>query len=113
VRQAPASPNASKQVALERLRIGAVASRVFEWLRSEAGEQAVGRICTELGYRLNDPERPGARRCIEGTFAPGASAIPADATLLRRLWQSYPLRTRRIATSLRVGLDGSRWRSPE
>jgi len=33
---------------------------VIEWLRKEVGEQAVGRFYTELGHRLNDPERPGS-----------------------------------------------------
>jgi hypothetical protein len=60
VRLAPAIPEHLRQVALERRRIGAVASRVFEWLRSEVGEQAIGCFDTELGYRLNDPERPGS-----------------------------------------------------
>jgi hypothetical protein len=59
VRLAPAIPEHLRHVALERRRIGAVALRVFEWLRNEVGEQAVGRFYTELGYRLNDPELPG------------------------------------------------------
>jgi hypothetical protein len=60
---APAIPEHLRQVALERRRIGAVASRVFEWLRSEIGEQAVGRFYTELGYRLNVPSARVARPC--------------------------------------------------
>jgi hypothetical protein len=66
VRLASAIPEHLRQVALERRRIGAVALQVFEWLRNQVGEQAVGRFYTQLGYRLNNPDRPGqvARRCL-------------------------------------------------
>jgi hypothetical protein len=59
VRLAPEIPEQFRQAALQRRRVGGVALRVFEWLRDQVGEQAVGRFYTQLGFRLNDPDRPG------------------------------------------------------
>jgi hypothetical protein len=93
---APAIPEHLREVALERRRIGAVASRVFEWLRSEIGEQAVGRFYTELGYRLNDPERPG-RSPMPGII--GASLKAADLGEAAEAVAPDPIWQRRVARS--------------
>jgi hypothetical protein len=90
VRLAPVIPEHLRQVALERRRIGAVASRAFEWLRSEVGEPAVGRFYTELGYRLNDPERPGSPP-MPGIIAASLKAADlgqaAEAAASDPIWQ--------------------------
>jgi hypothetical protein len=97
----PAIPEHLRQVALERRRIGAMASRVFEWLRSEIGEQAVGRFYTELGYRLNDPERPG---CPPMPGIIGASLKAADLGEAAEAAAPDPIWQRRVARSTEEAL---------
>jgi hypothetical protein len=107
VRLAPAIPEHLRQVALERRRIGAVASRVFEWLRSEVGEPAVGRFYTELGYRLNDPARPGSPpvpRVIRASLTAAGLEQAAEAAASDPIWQRHVAGSTQEAMAL-VGQD--------
>jgi hypothetical protein len=107
VRLAPAIPEHLRQVALERRRIGAVASRVFEWLRSEVGDQAIGCFYTELGYRLNDPERPGSPP-MPGVIGASLEAADldqaAEAAASDPIWQRHVIQSTEEAMAM-VGRD--------
>jgi hypothetical protein len=58
LRLAPEIPPQLREIAIARKTWGETALPVFEVVRAERGEAAVGRFYTELGRRLNDPGRP-------------------------------------------------------
>jgi hypothetical protein len=107
VRLAPAIPEHLRQVALERRRIAVVALRVFEWLRNEVGEWAVERFYTQLGYRLNDPEWPGASP-MPGIIGAAVTAAGldegAETAASDPIWQHQVVRSTEEAMAL-VGRD--------
>jgi hypothetical protein len=107
VRLAPAIPKHLRHVALERRRIGAVALQVFEWLRNEVGEQAVERFYTQLGYRLNDPDRPG-RSPMPGIIGAALKAAGldegAETAASDPIWQRHVIRSTQEAMAI-VGRD--------
>src|SRR5579859_2100506 len=60
IRLSDAIPEHIRAVALARREMERTVLGVFEIVRRQHGEAAVGRFYTELGYRLNDPNRPAA-----------------------------------------------------
>jgi hypothetical protein len=94
-------------LALERRRVGTVALRLFELLRDQVGEEAVGAFYAELGYRLNDPERPAASPA-PGVIAAAMIAVGLDPQLEKAAadpnWQSEVVRSTEEAMAI-VGHD--------
>jgi len=60
IRVSDAIPDHLRPIAMARRELERTVLRVFEIVRRQHGEAAVGRFYTELGYRLNDPNRPMA-----------------------------------------------------
>jgi hypothetical protein len=107
VRLAPAIPRQLRQAVLERRRIGAVALQVFEWLRSQVGEHAVERFYTQLGCRLNDPDRPGSSP-LPGIIGAALTAAGldegAETAASEAIWQRQVVLSTQDAMAL-VGRD--------
>jgi hypothetical protein len=107
VRLAPAIPEHLRQAALERRRIAVVALRVFEWLRNEVGEWAVERFYAQLGYRLNDPDRPGGSP-MPGIIGAGLKAAgldeDAETAASDPIWQRQVVQSTEEAMAI-VGRD--------
>lgn len=107
VRLAPAIPEHLRHAALERRGIAVVALRVFEWLRNEVGEWAVERFYTQLGYRLNDPDRPGGSP-MPGIIAAALKAAgldeDAETAASDPIWQRQVVRSTEEAMAI-VGRD--------
>jgi hypothetical protein len=96
IRLSPEIPEHLRAAALERRRVGVIALRVFELLRDQVGEEAVGRFYAELGYRLNDPERPAAPPAPD-VIAAAITAARLDPQLERAasdpFWQGQVVRS--------------------
>jgi 2-hydroxychromene-2-carboxylate isomerase len=107
IRLSPEIPVHLRGLALERRRVGTVALRLFELLRDQVGEEAVGAFYAELGYRLNDPERPAASPA-PGVIAAAMIAVGLDPQLEKAAadpnWQSEVVRSTEEAMAI-VGHD--------
>jgi hypothetical protein len=107
LRLAPAIPAQLREVAMARKALGETALRVFEVVRSQHGEEAVGRFYTELGRRLNYPGRPPAApptdllctSLIAAALDPDFVAVAADA-----YWLAQVIRSTESAMAI-VGRD--------
>ena len=84
-----------------------MALRVFEWLRNQVGEQAVERFYTQLGYRLNDPDRPGSSP-MPGIIGAALTAAGldegAETAASDPIWQHQVVQSTEEAMAL-VGRD--------
>jgi len=83
IRLSDAIPEHVRAVAMARRQMERTVLRVFELVRRQHGEAAVGRFYTELGYRLNDPNRPMAAPSED--LIAGALAAAGLGTELERL----------------------------
>jgi 2-hydroxychromene-2-carboxylate isomerase len=106
-RLSPEIPDHLRAVALERRRVGAIALCLFELLRDQVGEEAVGHFYAELGYRLNDPERPAASPPPR-VIAEAIVAVGLDPQLEKAaadpIWQAEVVRSTEEAMAI-VGCD--------
>jgi Mycothiol-dependent nitroreductase Rv2466c len=107
VQLTPRIPEQFRQAALQRRMVGAVALRVFEWLRDQVGEPAVGRFYTQLGYRLNDPDRPGGSPMpgiIRAALTAAGLDQGAETAASDPIWQHRVVRSTQEAMAI-VGRD--------
>jgi hypothetical protein len=96
LRLAPEIPQQLREVAMARKTLGETALRVFEVVRSQHGDVAVGRLYTELGRRLNYPGRPPVapptdllcKSLIAAALDPDLEAVAADAYWLAQVTSS-------------------------
>jgi len=107
-RLSPEIPEHLRAVALERRRVGTVALRLFELLRDQVGEEAVGHFYAELGYRLNDSEQPAAPPA-PAVIAATLIAVGLDPELEKLaavdpIWQAQVVASTEEAMSI-VGRD--------
>jgi hypothetical protein len=106
-RLSPEIPDHLRAVAIERRRLGAIALRIFEVVRTQIGEEAVGHFYAELGYRLNDPERPAAQP-TPGVIATAITAAGLDPQLetvaADPFWQAQVVKSTEEAMAI-VGHD--------
>ena len=91
IRLSDAIPEHIRAVAMARRQMESSVLRVFEIVRRQHGEAAVGRFYTEIGYRLNAPNRPAA--APPQNLIASALAAAGLATELERLADDPDLQT--------------------